>query len=207
VRPLVLVLLVAALAGAACSGSDSQAQEQPGPRQETATQPSPSLAPHYTREELPKIALQPADRPRGLRYLKVDSGRRTLAQIGFVLDEQLKQVRGFGLRGIYDTTFVSKSGDLRLVERLWLFSAEKGAQSWLAKSEADSQAFGLTPITAPRIGEASWAARGNLGADLITYAFRIGNVVAVTAYTAQREELSESEALAAAQKAADRLRR
>ena len=61
------------------------------------------------------------------------------------------------------------------------------------------------PLTSPSLGDDSWAAQGNLAAQVITYAFRRGNLVVVTSYTTQTEALSESAALAAAQRAADRL--
>jgi hypothetical protein len=206
VRSLALTLAALALAASACSpGSDSSAEEQPGPSQDTTPQAGPSQ--HYTKAQLPALALQPSDAPRGMRFTKEASGRMSLADVGFILDEQVAEVQGLNLRGIYDVTFDSTSSDLRLASRLWLFANADGARRWLEKTERDSQQFAFQPLTAPELGDDSWAARGNLAAEVITYAFRAGNLVVVTSYTTQTEQLSESAALAAAQKAAGRLKR
>jgi hypothetical protein len=206
VRSLALILGALALAASACSsGSDSSAEEQPGPSQDTTPQAGPSQT--FTKAQLPQLALQPSDAPSGMHYSKVDSGRMSLADVGFILDEQVSEVRSLGIKGIYDSTFDAKSTDLRLASRIWLFGDAKGAQQWLDKTERDSEQFAFQPLTAPELGEDSWAARGNLAAEVITFAFRTGNIVVVTSYTTQTETLSESAALAAAQKAAKRIAR
>lgn len=203
-RILALTLAATALAVSACSsGSDSSAEEQPGPVQDT----TPSASAHFTKSQLPKLALQPSDAPDGMRYVKELSGRQTLDDVGFILDSQISEVRNLKLRGIYDTTFDSKkkTSDLRLASRLWLFADEDGAQRWLDKTERDSQQFAFEALAPPRLGEDSWGGYGNLAAQVLTYAFRKGNVVVVTSYTTEVEELSQQAALAAAQKAAQRL--
>ena len=187
------------------AGSDSSSEDQrPGPSQDTTPQAAPA---HFTKAELPKLALQPADAPQGMRYAKDASGRQTLADVGFILDKQIAEVRGLNLRGIFDATFDSKkrTSDLRLASRLWLFADEDGAQKWLDKTESDSQQFAFEPLESPPLGDDRWAAHGNLAAQVVTYAFRRGNLVVVTSYTTTTEEISEGAARAAAELAADRL--
>ena len=199
-----MLFLIVALAASACSsGSDTAADEQPGPPQETT--PAPETA-RFTKAQLPKLALQPSDAPPGMRYTRPDSGRRTLFDVGIILDDQVSQIRGLGIRGIYDATFDSTKTDVRLASRIWLFAKPEGAVRWFEKSRSETELYGFEAITAPRLGEDSWAARGNVGAAVLSYAFRTSNVVVVTTYSTQSQQLSESAALAAAQKAEARLR-
>jgi hypothetical protein len=203
VRPLAALVLFAALAATACSsGSDTAAEERPATTQETA--PAAETR-HFRKAELPELALQPSDAPAGMRYTKAESGPMTLLDVGIVLDDQVAQIRGMGIRGIYDATFDSKATDVRLASRIWLFAEADGALRWFEKSRSDQQLYGFEEITAPSLGQDSWAARGNVGALVLSYAFRTGNVVVVTTYSTQSQELSESDAIAAAQKAEARL--
>jgi hypothetical protein len=198
-----VLVLFAALAATACSsGSETAADEQPTTTQETAP---PAETRRFRKAELPKLALQPSDAPAGMRYTKVDSGPKTLLDVGIVLDDQVAQIRGMGIRGIYDATFDSKSTDVRLASRIWLFAEDEGAERWFEKSRSESELYGFEQITAPSLGQDSWAARGNVGAMVVSYAFRTSNVVVVTTYSTQSQELSDSDAIAAAQKAAARL--
>jgi hypothetical protein len=203
VRFLAALVLFAALAASACSsGSDTAADERPAAQETT-----PAAETHlFKKAELAKLALQPSDAPAGMRYTKVDSGPKTLLDVGIVLDDQVAQIRSLGIRGIYDATFDSKTTDVRLASRVWLFAEADGAERWFEKSRSESELYGFELITAPPLGEDSWAARGNVGAAVVSYAFRTGNVVVVTSYSTQSQELSESAALAAAQKAEARLR-
>ena len=208
-RTLALILAALTLAATACSGSgsdSSDAQAQPGPPQDTTPSVVESSA-NFTKAQLPQLALQPSDAPEGMRYSKEVSGRQSLADVGFILDKQIAQVRKLDLRGIYDATFDSKkrTSDLRLAARLWLFADADGAQQWLDKTERDSQQFAFEPFAAPHLGDDSWAASGNLAAEVVTYAFRKSNLVVVVSYTTQTEDVSESDLLAAAQKAANRV--
>jgi hypothetical protein len=206
VRPLALTLAVLALAAVGCNGSDSSADQQPGPAQETSPQVQQGGgAKHFTRAQLPKLALQPSDAPTGMSYTREASGRMSLADVGFILPKQVAEVQSLGLKGIFDSTFDTKRGNLRLASRLWLFADAAGAKHWLDKTESDSQQFGFEPLTAPDLGDDSWAASGNLAAEIITYAFRTGNLVVVTSYSTETEKPSESAALAAAEKAATRI--
>jgi hypothetical protein len=205
VRSLAVILVAVAFAVSACSSGSDSSEEEPGPAQDTT--PQVESSPRYTKAELPKLALQPSDAPSGMRYTKEASGRMSLADVGFILDEQIAEVRALDVKGIFDATFDSTSSDLRLASRLWLFANADGAQQWLDKTERDSQQFAFQPLTTPDLGDDSWAARGNLAAEVVTYAFRLGNLVVVTSYTTQTEQISESAVLAAAQKAAERLGR
>lgn len=203
VRLLATLTVVAALAASACSsGSDTAAEEQPTTTQET----TPDETLQFTKAELPKLALQPSDAPAGMRYTKADSGPKTLFDVGIILDDQVAQIKSMGIRGIYDATFDSKTSDVRLASRTWLFAERDGAERWFEKSRSETELYGFEQITAPTLGEDSWAARGNVGAMVVSYAFRTGNVVVVTTYSTQSQELSESDAIAAAQKAEARLR-
>jgi hypothetical protein len=204
VRPLAALVLLAALAASACSsGSDTAADEQSTTVQ--ATTPAAETR-HFTKAELPKLALQPSDAPAGMRHTKVESGPQTLLDVGIVLDDQVAQIRGMGIRGIYDAIFDSKTTDVRLASRIWLFAEVDGAERWFEKSRSETELYGFEQITAPRLGQDSWAARGNVGALVVSFAFRTSNVVVVTTYSTQSQELSDSDAIAAAQKAEARLR-
>lgn len=209
------LLILTALAPAGCAGgSDESAPEQPPaattqPAAAAPEQPPASTAPSrlFAKKDLGRLALQPSDAPFGMRYTKAESGARTLLDVGIVLDEQVAQIRELGFRGAYDVIFDSTTIDLRLATRLWLFDKPNGAKRWLQKSRDDSILFQLEPIRAPRLAEESWAAGGAVGGSaVISHAFRAGNLVVVVSYLTQSRELSESDALAAAQKAAGRVR-
>lgn len=203
-RRLPLILVVLALVAAGCAGSDSES-EQPGPVQDT-TPAEPLTSETFSKDDLAEIALQPGDAPAGMRYTKVDSGQKTLLDAGIITDDQVTEVRGFGYRAMYDAIFDATSTDVRLASRLWLFAEPEGAEDWLAKTEEDAANALFQPISAPSLGDGgSWAGRGAVGADVITHAFRISNVVVVTTYSTQQEQLSESAALAAAQLASERI--
>jgi hypothetical protein len=203
VRPLAALFLFAALAASACSsGSDTAADEQPTTTQKTTPAAETRV---FKKAELAKLALQPSDAPAGMRYTKVDSGPKTLLDVGIVLDDQVAQIRSMGIRGIYDAIFDSKTTDVRLSSRIWLFAEVDGAERWFEKSRSESELY-FEQITAPPLGQDSWAAQGTVGSAVISHAFRTGNVVVVTSYSTQSQELSESAALAAAQRAEARLR-
>jgi hypothetical protein len=142
-----------------------------------------------------------------MRYSRAESGRKTLDEIGVLLDTQTNELRALGYRAVYDSIFDATKSDLRLASRVWLFEETRGAERWLARTESNSLAVALQPISAPRLADDSWAAGGNLnGNDLITYAFRSGNVVVVQTLSTQSQRLAHADALAAAQKAATRVR-
>jgi hypothetical protein len=214
VRRFVLLLAVAVLAAAGCdTGSDSESEPtaEPPTTTRSPTQTTPAAEPteperRYTRRELPRIALQPSDAPRGMRYTKAESGPKTLEEIGILLNTQTRELRSLGYRAVYDSIFDSRNA--RLASRIWLFKEPQGAERWLASTESQSLAVQLQPLSAPPLADGSWAAGGNLnGNDVITHAFRTGNVVVVMTLSTQTARLSPSDALAAARKAASRAQR
>jgi hypothetical protein len=225
VRLLALLLAIVALAAAGCAGddddSDSAGEESPPaatttavdaptpsvPLPATTTTPTPEQGKIYTRAELPRLALQPSDAPSGMRYTRAESGRKTLFEVGIALDTQTRELRRLGFRAVYDAIFDSTKSDLRLASRTWLFQRSSGAERWLERTRGNSFAVALEPLQAPRLADASWAARGNVGGnDIISHAFRARNVVVLVTFSTQSVKLSEADALAAAQKAVTRIR-
>lgn len=226
VRQVVLLLTMVALVAAGCAGDDddSASDEPPAATTPTAEAPAATAPPAggttteapdadqgrvYTRSELPKLALQPSDAPKGMRYTKAESGRKTLLEVGVALNTQIRELRRFGFRAVYDAIFDSTSSqsDLRLATRTWLFRRPSGAERWLERTRGNSFAVALEPVPAPPLADGSWAARGNVGgSDIISHAFRAGNVVVLVTFSTQRVRLSEVDALAAARKAVRRVR-
>jgi hypothetical protein len=218
-RPgLVPLLTLAALLAAGCAGGSESAREQPARTTEsvaTESEPQPGTTEQapatgrpalYTRADLPRLALQPSDAPDGMGYTKAESGAKTLSDAGLVLEDQIAEVRRLGFRGVYDSIFDARGSDVRLASRIWLFSGPSGARRWLEKTRSDSTAFALVPFSAPLLADGSWAARGNLGgSDVISHAFRAGNVVVVLAFSTQTVTLSGPDALAAARTAVARV--
>jgi hypothetical protein len=225
VRLLALFLAILALAAAGCAGDDddSEATNEETPAATATGEAPPATAPLpattteesgaqegriYTRSELPKLALQPSDAPAGMRYTRAESGRKTLLQVGVALNTQIRELRSLGFRAVYDAIFDSTETDLRLASRTWLFRGISGAERWLERTRGNSFAVALEPVPAPPLADGSWAARGNVGgSDVISHAFRAGNVVVLVTFSTQRAELSEAEALAVARKAVTRVRR
>jgi hypothetical protein len=141
-----------------------------------------------------------------MRYTKAESGPKSLEEIGILLNTQTRELRSLGYRAVYDAIFDSPNA--RLASRIWLFEEARGAERWLASTESQSLAVQLQPLSAPPLADGSWAAGGNLnGNDVITHAFRTGNVVVVMTLSTQTARLSQSDALAAARKAASRAQR
>ncbi len=203
---------------AGCGGS--KAAEPAPPPAPPAAKPTPPLPVNvvvkptrtYTRAELPRLALQQGNAPPDMRQIKSETGFQTLEQIGFILPRQLKQVRPYGFKAVYDSVFASTSklSDRRVAERVWLFRNAKGASGWLAKSRADAASFEFDEIAARRLGEESWAARGLLrvgGGEVITYSFRLGNAVFVVTTYGQATPVTPEVARAAAEAALARARK
>jgi hypothetical protein len=224
VRLLALLLAMVALVAAGCAGgdddSDSAGEEPPAATTPPAEAPGATVPPAgtttealpggrvYKRSELPRLALQPSDAPKGMRYTKAESGRKTLFEVGVALNTQIRELRGMGFRAVYDAIFDSTRTDLRLATRTWLFRGASGAERWLERTRGNSFAVALQPVQAPPLADGSWAARGNVGGnDIISHAFRAGNVVVLVTFSTQRAQLSEADALDAARKAVTRVRR
>lgn len=170
---------------------------------------APSRDRIFGPEDLPRLALQPSDRPLGLRYARDQSGRKSLGAIGFVLPREIAQVRRLGLLAVYDAIFVS-AGDRRLGTRLWLFRSPSGAGRWLAETREKSLSLRLAPIPAPPLGDESWAVRGPVAVAagaIVSHAFRVGNLVEVVSLFGTRTPPTAREALIAARAALARLGR
>jgi hypothetical protein len=209
VRRLVVVLAAFALVAAGCADDDSDSSAEDAP-QTTAPAEMPTVAPPpaatptappepqlFTRADLPRLALRPSDAPRGMKYTKRESGHKALFDVGIALDTQVKELRDLDFRAVYDAVFDTPKDDIRLATRLWLFRQESGANRWLERTRANSFAVQLQPIQSPPLADGSWAARGNVGGnDVITHAFRSGNVVVLVTYSTQTRPLSEVDALA-----------
>ena len=224
-RQVVLLLTMVALVAAGCAGGDddSATEEPPAATTPTGEAPAATAPPAgttqapatkegriFTRSELPRLALQPSDAPKGMRYTKAESGRKTLFEVGVALNTQIRELRGMGFRAVYDAIFDSTSAqsDLRLATRTWLFQRPSGAERWLERTRGNSFAVALAPVQSPPLADGSWAARGNVGgSDIISHAFRAGNVVVLVTFSTQRVRLSEADALAAARRAVTRVQR
>lgn len=221
-RSLLFLLALVALFAGCTHGSDDGAADTtatttptavPAPADETETEtaaadePAASEEPQFAKADLPQIALQPRDAPEGWTYVEAESGPRTLDEAGIVLDEQLAQVRNYGLVGIRDAVFDSKQPELRLSSRVWLFARPRGAARWLEKTRQDLTLFQFDQIDAPQLADGSWAARGEAdGNRLISHAFRLSNAVIVVTLSSQKVEPREADALAAAERALARAR-
>lgn len=216
-RRLAVLLAAAAFVAAGCADDDSGSAREDSP-ETTPTEVTPTVAPPpaatvteperlFTRADLPKLALRPSDAPSGMRYTKAESGHKALADVGIALDTQINELRQLQFRAVYDAIFDTPSADLRLASRMWLFRQAQGASRWLERTRANSFAVALEPIQAPSLADGSWAARGSVGgSDVITHAFRSGNLVVVVTFSTQRRPLSEADALATAQRAVRRAR-
>jgi hypothetical protein len=210
VRRLLVLLAVVAFVTAGCSDDDSDS----GGDQAEATTPTTTAPPAataaepeqlFTRADLPRVALRPSDAPSGMRYTRQESGHKQLAEVGIALNTQVRELRSLQFRAVYDSIFDTPNSEIRLASRMWLFRRVQGASQWLERTRANSYAVQLQPIQAPALADGSWAARGNLGgSDVITHAFRSGNLVVVVTFSTQRRPLSEADALAATQRAARR---
>jgi hypothetical protein len=225
VRRVALLLTTVAFVAAGCAGGDdddSAGNEPPPATTPTAEAPAATAPPAgtttetpateqgriYTRSELPRLALQPSDAPKDMRYTRAESGRKTLLEVGVALNTQIRELRGMGFRAVYDAIFDATKSDLRLATRTWLFRRPSGAERWLERTRGNSFAVALEPVQAPPLADGSWAARGNVGgSDIISHAFRAGNVVVLVTFSTQRVQLSEAEALAAARRAVTRVQR
>ena len=199
-RRLVLTAASSLVIVAGCGGSKA-AEPPPSTPPQPAVR-TPAKPPRvYTKSDLVHLVLQPKDSPADMRYLKDESGQRTLEEIGLILPSQIKELRSYGFRGARDAVFGARAprSDRRVAERVWLMKSAASAKRWLQKSKDDSVGLGFSQLRASALGDESWAAQGQAnGGVVITHAFRLGNAVfVVSSYTAQ-----EAPSLAAARAAA-----
>lgn len=212
-RPLTLVACAfAAIALAGCGGDSPSAEPAPPPPPAT-TEPTPppppppaTPSPTFTKADLAKIALGAKNAPPGLGLVKDESGPMTLDAVGLVLPSQTRPLRRLGLVALHDSVFAAKASrsDQRVSQRIWLFKTRAGAEGWLKKTLDDSVALQFSPLTAPTLGDESWAGQGLIqigGGQAITHAFRLGNTVHTVTMYGDVTPPSEAGALAAAQAA------
>jgi hypothetical protein len=129
-----------------------------------------------------------------------------LDDVGLSLPSQTRPLRTLGFVALHDSVFASKAVrvDQRVSQRIWLFKNRKGAEGWLKKTFDDSVALQFSPLTAPTLGDESWAGQGLIqigGGQAITHAFRLGNTVHTVTMYGDVVPPSEEGALAAAQAA------
>lgn len=209
---LSLPLVAAALLAVGCGDdSSSGASPPPPPPAPTEPQPPPPPAPKpkpwrtFTKAELPRIALRPRDAPADLRYVRAESGPRSLAEVLY-LPRQQREVRSYGFVGIHDAVFAGKSAtsDRRVAQRIWLFKTRKGASGWYEKTKQDAVDLRFETVDAPLLGEESFAAQGLIqigGGRAINHTFRLGNAVFTVIMYGDVTPPSQAGALAAAKAA------
>jgi hypothetical protein len=218
IAPVLAVLV--ALVAAGC-GSSSSAQgptttfnappsPPPPPAAPQPPPPPPKPARTYTRQELARLVLQPKDAPADLVFVRSESGRKTLEQIGFILPQQVNEAKSYGFRAVEDAVFQARSvkSDRRVSERVWLLKNAKGASGWLEKSRADSVGLGFSNLNPIAIGDESFSVTGQVqDGVVITHAFRLGNIVVLVSSYGSKEPLSPVAARAAALAAFARARK
>jgi hypothetical protein len=209
---LILVLpLVAAAMLAGCGESSPSADPAPPPPPPPSTAPPPPAppappSPTYTKADLPRVALGAKNAPPGLVLVKEESGPMSLDDVGLTLPSQTRPLVGLGFLALHDSIFVAKAegSDQRVSQRIWLFKNRGGASAWLEKTKDDSEALQFSPLTAPALGDESWAGQGLIqigGGQAITHAFRLGNTVHTVSMYGDVTPPTEAGALAAAQAA------
>lgn len=188
-RPVILALLalVSALLLAGCGGDSTAAETEPPPP--TTAPPAPPTpppppakrSPTFKKSDLERIALGPENAPPGLAYIKGESGRMSLDDIG-MLPSQKRPLQALGFEALHDAIFVARRPphDQRVAQRIWLFRNRGGAAEWLRKTHDDAISNEFTDVEAPKLGDDSWAAGGLIqvaGGQSITYTFQYGNTV------------------------------
>ena len=113
---------------------------------------------------------------------------------------------------MHDAIFVAKAqgNDQRVSQRIWLFRNRGGAMQWLDKTREDAASLQFTELTAPPLGDGSWAAQGLIqvgGGQAITHAFQLGNTVHTVSMYGEVTPPTEAGALAAAQAALAKARK
>ena len=136
----------------------------------------------------------------------------TLTDAGLVLPSQTRPLVGLGFEAMHDSIFVAKpqGSDQRVSQRIWLFRNRGGAAAWLKKTQEDAASLQFSSLSAPPLGDASWAAQGLIqvgGGQAITHAFQLGNTIHTVSMYGEVTPPSEPGALAAAQAALAKARK
>ncbi len=137
----------------------------------------------FTTDDLPKLVLKPSESPKGLEYVKSQSGANLLekAQGG----KGLEPLKKDGLEGDYGTRFLSKGGKTGPVfaESLVLvFKDSSGASKALSFTKTQATRGGKqVGVSAKGLGEEGWALRGSFfsanAPETYFYTWRVGNAV------------------------------
>jgi hypothetical protein len=111
-----------------------------------------------------------------------------------------------------DAIFAARApgNDQRISQRIWLFKNRGGAGEWLKQTKDNTVALQWSPVSAPPLGDESWAAGGLIqvgGGQAITHTFRLGNTVHQVSMYGESTPPTEAAALAAAQAALAKARK
>ena len=136
----------------------------------------------------------------------------SLEDVGLVLPSQTRPLESLGFLALHDSIFSARAqrSDQRVSQRIWLFKNRGGASAWLEKTQEDSLALQFSPLTAPTLGDESWAGEGLIqigGGQAITHAFRLGNTVHTISMYGDLTPPTEAGALAAAKAALAKARK
>ncbi len=212
---VVLAFAAAALLAAGCGESSQSAEPQPPPSPSPSPAPTPPQppappSPSFKKADLARVALGPKNAPSDLVYVKAESGPKN---VEFELaPSQVRPLRALGFVAMHDAIFAAKApgNDQRISQRIWLFRNRGGATEWLKQTKDNSVALQWSPVTAPLLGDESWAAGGLIqvgGGQAITHTFRLGNTVNQVSMYGDVTPPTEAGALAAAQAALAKARK
>jgi hypothetical protein len=210
-----LAIVAAGLLAAGCGESSPSAEPQPPPSPSPAPSPTPPPppappSPSFKKADLARIALGAKNAPPGLVYVKAESGPKN---VEFELaPSQIRPLRALGFVAMQDAIFAARApgNDQRVSQRIWLFRNRGGATAWLQQTKDNTVALQWSPVTAPSLGDESWAAGGLIqvgGGQAITHTFRLGNTVNQVSTYGETTPPSEAVALAAAQAALAKARK
>ena len=210
---IALALVTCVLLAAGCGESSPSAEPQPPPSTSPTPTPPPPPAPpspSFKKSDLPRIALAQKNAPSGLVYVKKESGPKN---VEFELaPSQVRPLRALGFVAMHDAIIAAKApgSDQRISQRIWLFRNRGGATEWLKQTKDNSVDLEWSPVTAPLLGDESWAAGGLIqvgGGQAITHAFRLGNTVNQVSMYGEVTPPTEAAALAAARAALAKARK
>jgi hypothetical protein len=207
---IALALVALALLAAGCGEGSPSAEPAPPPAPAPAPPPTPPPpSPSFKKSDLARIALGPKNAPSGLVFVKNESGPKN---VEFELaPSQIRPLRALGFVAMHDAIFAAKApGDQRVSQRIWLFRNRGGAMAWLKQTKDNTVALQWSPVTAPILGDESWAAGGLIqvgGGQAITHSFRLGNTVNQVSMYGEVTPPTEAGALAAAQAALAKARK
>jgi hypothetical protein len=211
---IALALVAVALLAAGCGESSPSAEPQPPPPSPppapTPPPTPPPPSPSFKKSDLARIALGPKNAPSGLVFLKEESGPKKVELE--LAPSQVRPLRALGFVAMHDAIFAAKApgNDQRVSQRIWLFRNRGGATEWLKQTKDNSVDLQWSPVSAPLLGDESWAAGGLIqvgGGQAITHSFRLGNSVNQVSMYGEVTPPTAAGALAAAQAALAKARK